>query len=169
MAAVEETTEVVKWFTHARKFPALIGRTSDGKRIPGGPYTPTQLIVAAVLGWLASKTTWVWARFDRVGDLVAFAVLVGGPVFLLGRLPIGSRNPVRVLAGAVAAVTTPRGGRINGAPVRPPKRSVAGGPVAVPDLTIPAPPPLAPQRTVVLSPIQAALASPGRSVLKEAA
>lgn len=167
MAAVEETTEVVKWFTHARKFPALIGRTSDGKRIPGGPYTPTQLIVAAVVAWLASKTTWVWARFDRVGDLVVFAVLVGAPVFLLGRLPIGSRNPVRVLAGAVAAVTTPRGGRINGSPVRPPKRSIAGGPVAIP--AVPAPLPPAPPRTVVLSPIQAALASPGRSVLKEAA
>jgi hypothetical protein len=89
MDRTEAPVEVVKWYTHVRKFPALIGRTSDGTRIPGGPYTPTQLVVGAVLAWVASQTSWAWAHFGRVGNVVVLLVLVGGPVFVLGRAPIG--------------------------------------------------------------------------------
>lgn len=149
---MNETASSGKWYTHVRRIPILIGRTSDGKRIPGGPYTPTQLIVAAAVAWLAAKTTWAWAHFDRVGNILTFLVLVAGPVFALGRLPAGSRSPLRAVFGLVAAFTAPAGGRYRGVPVRPPKpRRVPGVVVVVDDSAPPpvAPPPVAPVESLV--------------------
>ena len=94
-----QSQDVVKWYTHARRFPTLIGRTHDGRRIPGGPYTPTQLIVGAVLAWAASKTTSVWAHFGRVTDIVLFVVVVGGDLRCPARLQRSVRWPLSRLAG----------------------------------------------------------------------
>ena len=44
----------LKWYTRARKFPQLIGRTPDGTRIPGGPYTYTQVAAGVVTAVYAS-------------------------------------------------------------------------------------------------------------------
>ena len=45
----QQPAEVIRNFTAARKFPQLIGKTPDGKRIAGGPYTLTQGIVLAIV------------------------------------------------------------------------------------------------------------------------
>jgi hypothetical protein len=110
--------EVVRWYTRARKFPQLIGRTPDGRRIPGGPYTFTQAVGAGVVLLVGVNTMGWWARYGLIGNGllllgVAYAVVLG-----LGRIPVGSRSPLAVAAGGMRALAAPRVGRLAGRPVR---------------------------------------------------
>jgi hypothetical protein len=117
-----DDVEIVKWYTHARKFPQLIGKTADGATIWGGPYTFTQVTVGVVLLVVGSKTTWLWGHFGLVGNAL---ILLGGTyglILVIGRLPIGARNPLSVGAGALRALSVPAHGRSGGAPIRRPKR-----------------------------------------------
>lgn len=110
--------DVVKWYTRARKFPQLIGRTPDGARIWGGPYTFTQAVGAGLVLFVGLNTMGLWAHYGLLGNAV---VLLGGGgvvVMFLGRIPVGSRNPLSVAAGATRAVTAPRSGRVAGHAVR---------------------------------------------------
>jgi hypothetical protein len=111
--------EVVKWYTRARRFPQLIGRTPDGKRIWGGPYTITQVVTAGVLLFVGVNTAGMWARYGLVGNGVLLLGITYGVVLGLGRVPVGSRSPLAVLAGTVRAVSAPPSGRLAGRAVRP--------------------------------------------------
>ncbi len=113
------TPEVVKWYTRARKFPQLIGRTPDGAKIWGGPYTFTQAVGAGVMLIVGVNTMGLWARYGLIGNALLLIGLTYGLVLLLGRIPVGSRNPLSVVSGAVHAVLSPRSGRLAGRPVRP--------------------------------------------------
>lgn len=125
--------EVVKWFTRARRFPKLIGKTYEGTRIPGGPYTIAQAFVFGVLFVLMAAPPHPWAVFGGLPQNAAFFVLVVlGGVFLTGRLPLGMRNPL-VWAEGLARVSSPR--PIN---VRlPAPRTVRGATVMVVGTTAP--------------------------------
>lgn len=113
--------QVVKWYTRARKFPQLIGRTHDGTRIPGGPYTTTQFIGAVLMVMVAVNTIGLWARFGLVGNIFVLGGVIFGGVWSLGKIPIGARNPVSVVFGLVRAVTRPGEGTVRGHRVRLPK------------------------------------------------
>ena len=110
--------QVVRWYTRARRFPQLIGRTPDGARIPGGPYTITQVATAGVLMLIALKTTALWAHYGLIANGLLLAGVVYGVVFLLGKIPLGSRNPVAIAAGAWRALSAPSTGRLADRPVR---------------------------------------------------
>ena len=110
--------EVVKWYTRARRFPQLIGKTPDGATIWGGPYTYTQVIAGVAFIVIGSKTTWLWGHFGLIGNALILLGCAYGLVLVLGRLPIGSRNPISVGAGAVRAFSSPAQGHLGGAPVR---------------------------------------------------
>lgn len=110
--------EVVKWYTRARKFPQLIGRTHDGARIPGGPYTYTQFIGGFIVLFVGVNTMSLWARFGLVSNVALAAAVSYGTVWLLGRVPIGSRNPLSVAAGFARAISRPRLGTVSGRPPR---------------------------------------------------
>ncbi len=112
------TPEVVKWYTRARKFPQLIGRTPDGAKIWGGPYTFTQAIGAGILLVLGVNTMGLWARYGLIGNAVLLLGVTYGVVLFLGKIPVGSRSPLSVATGALRAVTSPRTGRLAGRPVR---------------------------------------------------
>lgn len=111
-------SEVVRWYTRARRFPQLIGRTPDGAQIPGGPYTFTQVIGTAAFLVVAVKTINLWGRFDLIGNALVLFVAAAAVVFGLGRLPIGARNPFSLLDGTLRAVTAPAAGRVDGRSVR---------------------------------------------------
>lgn len=111
-------TEVVKWYTRARKFPQLIGKTPDGTTIWGGPYTYTQVIVGVGIVAVGSKTTSMWGHFGLIGNILLLLGVAYGTVLVVGRLPIGSRNPLSVGSGALRAWTSPAKGRLGGAPVQ---------------------------------------------------
>lgn len=114
----EHGVERVKWFTLARRFPQLIGRTPDGTRIPGGPYTVTQAlggIAVVVVGYMSMG---VWAHFGGLGNFAVLFAVAGGAVFGLGRIPLGARNPFAIGVGVVRAVSAPKLGRVRGRSVR---------------------------------------------------
>jgi len=77
----QPTIERVKWFTLARKFPQLIGRTPDGARIPGGPYTITQAIGGLVVLVVGYYSMGLWANFGVLGNYVVLLSLTGAVVF----------------------------------------------------------------------------------------
>lgn len=114
----ESKAEVVRWYTRARRFPQLIGKTASGGQIWGGPYTYTQVAVGAISLVVGLKTTWVWGRFGTIGNAVVVLGVSYGLVFLTGRLPVGARNPFAVGAGLLRALSAPSQGRLNGSPLR---------------------------------------------------
>lgn len=93
-----------KWFTGARKFPQLIGRTPDGGKLWGGPYTITQVIIAVVGIIILWNTTWLWARFSFVMNVLVGPGVLAAIVWSAGKLPFGMRNPLVVGSGWLAAV-----------------------------------------------------------------
>ena len=106
--------EIVKWYTRARRFPQLIGKTTDGTKIPGGPYTYTQVGAGVAVLIIALKTTWLWGSFGTIGNGLAALGLAYTVTLVVGKLPIGSRNPLAIFAGAVAAYTSPPTGKYAG-------------------------------------------------------
>ena len=111
-------SEVIKNFTRGRKFPQLIGRTPDGKKILGGPYTLPQVAgggVAALILWV-TRGLWLGGLVWNVGFFLA---VVLGTVFAMGKLRLGGRSPASVLQGVARAVVVPRTAKIDGHPVRP--------------------------------------------------
>lgn len=110
----EPQLEVVKWYTRARKFPQLIGRTSDGFKIPGGPYTFTQVGVGVTVLMLGQQTARLWAHFGLMLNVVVLLGVTWAAIALSGRLPIGARNPLSIAEGALQAVMAPRTGKVAG-------------------------------------------------------
>ena len=112
-------TEIVRWYTHARRFPILIGKAGmNGDPLPGGPYTSTQVV--AWFGTLAGLyfTRDMWGQF---GDFMNALVLLGGPIavgWAARWIPHDARNPVLIAAGWVRCFGAPPAGRVDGLPVR---------------------------------------------------
>ena len=106
-----EEGEIVKWYTRARRFPQLIGRTPDGMQIWGGPYTYTQVGVGAALLVVGGKTASIWGQFGTIGNALILIGVTYAAVLAVGRLPAGGRNPLSVGAGILRAVMSPPWGR----------------------------------------------------------
>jgi hypothetical protein len=114
----EETYEVVKWYTRARRFPQLIGKTPDGAKLWGGPYTYTQVVGAAIVLVVGVSSVGLWGQFGLIANAVILLSSAYGTAVLLGRLPVGSRNPLRVGEGVVRALSSPTHGNFAGRSVR---------------------------------------------------
>ena len=112
--------EPARWYSGARRFPQLIGRTPDGARIPGGPYSVHQVVAATALLIIAARTLDTWARFGLFGNAAVFIGAMWLVVWGTGAIPLGARNPLSMAAGAWSALTAPPVGRIDGRAVRLP-------------------------------------------------
>lgn len=113
--------EVVRWYTRARRFPQLIGKTAGGQRIWGGPYTMTQVLAVAVVGFVGWQTIGLWGHMG-VGNVMVLAGAIVGAVIVAGRIPPGVRNPLVLARGAWRAFDAPTHGRLTtGRPVLPRK------------------------------------------------
>lgn len=123
--------DVVKWYTRARRFPKLVGRTHDGLRLPGGPYTITQIVGGIGFFLLAAKTMGLWGQWGFIGNLLLLFASSYGVMWSLGRLPLGARNPLAVLWGLCNSAASPRGGRYRGHSVRLPPTTRCRGRVVV--------------------------------------
>lgn len=102
----QQPAEVIRNFTAARKFPQLIGKTPDGKRIAGGPYTLTQFVggAGALVGLYLTRGVW-WSQLGMQWSIVLVVTVVVGTVVLLGRIRPGGRSPLSVAAGAARALS----------------------------------------------------------------
>lgn len=99
-----ESTEIIRNYTAARRFPQLIGKTPDGKRIVGGPYTMTQFAGGGIALFALYVTRGLWWPHLSLANAAVFVVLtVVGTVVGLGRIRPGGRSPISVATGLARA------------------------------------------------------------------
>lgn len=108
------TEETARFYTRSRRFPKLIGRMTDGSRIPGGPYTMTQVFSggAVFIGALVFRS--VWTTDSWILDVIYTALLTGLVIWLVGFIPTTNRNLIAVFMDAVAAMFKPAAGKYDG-------------------------------------------------------
>ncbi|MEW1914204.1 hypothetical protein AB0442_38285 [Kitasatospora sp. NPDC085895] len=125
---------VGRCFTKARRTPVVVGVVPGGGgqslRLPGGPYTVTQLgaMVAAVVVLVLSRP--VWGHHGWV-DLVVMAGVPFGVALALRRVHIDGRNPVAALASVAVMATGCGTGRLHGRAFRPARPRVGRAVVTV--------------------------------------
>lgn len=110
--------EIARFYTRSRRFPKMIGRMTDGSRIPGGPYTLTQVGFGgvALMGLLMTRT--MWSTGATLLDLAITVGVAWGVTWLVGLIPMTRRNLVLAFVGAVAAMFKPHGGRYQDRSIR---------------------------------------------------
>ncbi|MFE7111147.1 hypothetical protein ACFU98_32240 [Streptomyces sp. NPDC057575] len=134
---------VGRCYTKARRAPLVHGVIRDvnggrGIRMPGGPYTLTQLaaIVGTFLVLLLTRPVW------GGHGLLDVAVLLGLPfaaAFVLRQLHVDGRNPLAALLSVGVMMAGPRWGRLHGRPFRPARPTSGDTHIT---LTTPAPAPV---------------------------
>ncbi|MFD3539606.1 hypothetical protein ACFWUQ_08900 [Streptomyces sp. NPDC058662] len=110
-------------YTKARRAPLVHGVIRDvnggrGIRLPGGPYTLTQLagIVATVAALILTRP--VWGGHGWL-DVAALLVLPAVVAFVLRHLHIDGRNPAAALLSIALMLAAPRRGQLRGRAYRP--------------------------------------------------
>jgi len=113
--SADEQQLIGRSYTRARKHPLVIGKLPGAGRLPGGPYTITQ-IVTMVLAFLGlTITRGLWAVFGLADVLVLIAVPWGLAWALrFGRLD--GRDPARALRSLLVYLSMPADGRLAGRP-----------------------------------------------------
>jgi hypothetical protein len=105
-------------YTRARRSPLVIGKLPGAGRLPGGPYTITQIVTMVVVFVVLITTKAIWAYFGP-GDVLILIVVPWGLAFGLRYARLDDRDPARALLGIFTYTSTPRSGRIAGRPIRP--------------------------------------------------
>ncbi|MFH8253045.1 hypothetical protein ACH3VR_21945 [Microbacterium sp. B2969] len=131
----QQQTEVARFYTRSRKFPRLIGRLHDGTKIPGGPYTVTQGVVAAVLLVLGLVTRGLWGTGTILVDIPIVLLVAWGGAWGAGRLPATRRNVASIVLGAFGAVFSPAFGKYQEQTVRLRPPHFAGGTTTIGGMT----------------------------------
>lgn len=110
---------VGRFYTSARRFQQRLGAFPDGSKIPGGPYTYTQIGVMAgvlILGW---ATMGVWGSGPPLGNFIMLVIVAYGGGLLIGRMPKSRRNILGLASSSLALLSHPgAGGRYKGRPFR---------------------------------------------------
>ncbi|WP_037642393.1 hypothetical protein [Streptomyces bicolor] len=101
-----------RFYTAARRHPWVLGKVADW-RIPLGPFTPAQILLAVVGGFLLVKTIPLWSW---MGPVPPAAWLLG--IWAVRRPKIKGRAPLPAALGWLLLLWQPRGGRIGGRAAR---------------------------------------------------
>ncbi|MEH0424697.1 hypothetical protein QA861_46505 [Streptomyces sp. B21-083] len=112
MSAANISVRTGRFYTSARRHPWVLGKVADWK-IPLGPYTPAQIVVAVGGGFLLVKTIswWAWT-----GPVPIAAWLLA--IWAVRRPKVRGRAPMQAALGWVLLGWQPRGGRIGGRAAR---------------------------------------------------
>ncbi|MDQ0847632.1 hypothetical protein [Streptomyces sp. V1I6] len=126
--AAEADGELIgRCYTKARRAPLVHGVIRDvnggrGIRLPGGPYTLTQLAAIVTTFVVLILTRAVWGGHGFM-DAVLLLGLPFAAAFLLRHLHIDGRNPAAALVSVMTMLTGPKWGRLHGRPYRPARPS----------------------------------------------
>ncbi|MER5563740.1 hypothetical protein ABT071_34690 [Streptomyces sp. NPDC002506] len=109
-------------YTKSRRAPLVYGvirdvRGGQGIRLPGGPYTLTQLASIIVTVGLLLLSRPLWGGHGWV-DAAVLVVVPFAVSFGLRQLHIDGRNPAAAMASVVGMLAGPRTGRLHGRPYR---------------------------------------------------
>ncbi|MFF8790793.1 hypothetical protein [Streptomyces sp. NPDC015125] len=126
-AAVPTEPLVGRCYTRARRHQNVVGRLPGGGRIWGGPYTVPQIVIAVVALAALALTRGLWAHHGLL-DVVPLLGVPYGLALVVGRINIDGRNPFAVAASAAGLLLgASAAGRINGRPLRMPRRGALVG------------------------------------------
>ncbi|MEW1637461.1 hypothetical protein AB0469_25735 [Streptomyces sp. NPDC093801] len=110
-------------YTKARRAPLVHGVIRDvnggrGIRLPGGPYTLTQLagIISTVAALILTRPLWGGHGWL---DVAVLLVLPAAVAFVLRHLHVDGRNPAAALLSIALMLAAPRRGQLRGRPYRP--------------------------------------------------
>lgn len=117
-------------YTRARKHPLVIGKLPGGGRIPGGPYTITQIVTMVGVFILLLSLRDLWAFFG-IGNAIVMIVFPWGLAWLMRYARMDGRDPARALLGLIVYGTAPPGGRLAGRPQRTFKSKLVTGRVTI--------------------------------------
>ncbi|WP_331729377.1 conjugal transfer protein (plasmid) [Streptomyces avidinii] len=163
-------------YTRARKHPLVIGKLPGAGRLPGGPYTITQVMTMVCSFGLLVMTRDLWAHFGAM-NFIVMALIPWGLAWVLRYARLDGRDPARAVRSLLIYSSTPAQGRLAGKPQRVarPRLATATCTVRVRSAERPAPaaaaakpapaPALAPARKARPAPVPAAAAA-GRAVPK---
>jgi hypothetical protein len=121
-APAAASVRMSRFYTAARRHPWVLGKVADW-RIPLGPFTPAQILLAVAGGFVLVKTIPVWSW---MGPIPPAAWLLG--IWAVRRPKIKGRAPFPAALGRLLLLWQPRGGRIGGRAARDhAARPFAGG------------------------------------------
>ncbi|MCY0945626.1 hypothetical protein [Streptomyces antarcticus] len=110
-------------YTKARRAPLVHGVIRDvnggrGIRLPGGPYTLTQLagIVSTVAALILTRPLWGGHGWLDIAVLLVLPFVVA---FVLRHLHVDGRNPAAALLSIALMLAAPRRGQLRGRAYRP--------------------------------------------------
>ncbi|MCM2430887.1 conjugal transfer protein [Streptomyces sp. RKAG337] len=112
-------------YTRARKHPLVIGKLPGAGRLPGGPYTITQIVTMVATFLLLVITRQLWAHFGVMDALVMIA-LPWGLAWVLRYARMDGRDPARALRSLLVYASTPADGRLSGRPQHHSRPRLAG-------------------------------------------
>lgn len=124
MSASEEL--VGHSYTRARKHPLVVGKLPGAGRLPGGPYTITQIVTMVVAFGLLVVTREVWAHFGVMNFLIMIA-FPWGLAWVLRYARMDGRDPARALRSLFTYSSAPAEGRLSGRPQRTTRPRLAQG------------------------------------------
>ncbi|AWW41865.1 hypothetical protein [Streptomyces cadmiisoli] len=103
---------VGRFYTAARRHPWVVGRVGDWK-IPLGPYTPAQIVVAVGGGFVLFKSVSWWSWMGPIPIMVWVLA-----IWAVRHPKIKGLSPLHAALGWVLLGWQPRGGRIGGRAAR---------------------------------------------------
>nr|BEK71283.1 hypothetical protein KPHV_85100 [Kitasatospora purpeofusca] len=113
----DEEILIGRSYTRARRHPLVVGKLPGAGRIPGGPYTITQ-IVTMVIGFVVLiMTRALWAYFG-IFDIVIMIVLPWGLAWVMRYARVDGRDPARAIRSLSVYLSAPGAGRLAGRPQR---------------------------------------------------
>lgn len=125
MSTLDEIDEefIGRCYTKARRAPLVHGvvRSVSGGpslRLPGGPYTVTQLAAIVISVGLLVLSRPFWGGHG-LADLVVLLVVPSAAAISMRYLHVDGRNPAAAMASVLVMLASPRRGRIHGRPLRP--------------------------------------------------
>jgi hypothetical protein len=104
-------------YTRARRHPLVIGKLPGAGRLPGGPYTITQVMTMVLTFGLLVMTKDLWAHFG-VMNFLLMVLLPWGLAWVLRYARLDGRDPARAIRSLFVYSSTPAQGRLAGKPMR---------------------------------------------------
>lgn len=153
-------------YTRARKHPLVIGKLPGAGRLPGGPYTITQIVTMVATFLLLVITRQLWAHFGVVNVLVMIC-LPWGLAWVLRYARLDGRDPARALRSLLVYASTPADGQLSGRPQHRSRPRLAGATCTV-HVRTPVRDKSAPIRAAVPARAAAAPASPALTTVRPA-
>ncbi|MCX4792581.1 conjugal transfer protein [Streptomyces sp. NBC_01221] len=157
-------------YTRARKHPLVIGKLPGAGRLPGGPYTITQVMTMVISFGFLVLTRDLWARFGAM-NFVLMILVPWGLAWVLRYARLDGRDPARALRSLFIYSSTPVQGRLAGKPQRVarPRLASATCTVRVRSAERPAPAAVpAPAAKPALTPVRRALPATASEPLRKA-